>query len=71
MFLNNNQDDLQGLTFRPDEEIEDKPKPQNKKIPAKELLAIILAQYSILIPIALIAGAIFALLLFILTRLMS
>ena len=70
MFLNNNQEGLEGLTFRPDEELENEPKITQEKFSAKDIWAIILAQYSILIPIALISSAIFGVLLFLITRLM-
>lgn len=70
MFLNNNQESLEGLTFRTDEELENEPKINQEKIPAKDIWAIILAQYSILMPIVLISSAIFGILLFLITRLM-
>lgn len=70
MFLNNNQESLEGLTFRTDEELENEPKIKQEKIPAKDIWAIILAQYSILMPIVLISSAIFGILLFLITRLM-
>ncbi|SUY47929.1 Uncharacterised protein [Clostridium putrefaciens] len=70
MFFNNNQESLEGLKFRPDEELEDEPKMNQEKISAKDIWAIILAQYSILIPIALISSVIFGVVLFLITRLM-
>lgn len=70
MFFNNNQESLEGLKFRPDEELEDEPKMNQEKISTKDIWAIILAQYSILIPIALISSVIFGVVLFLITRLM-
>lgn len=70
MFFNNNQQDLEGLTFKYDHELQDRAPEEKEKIPMKELFAIILAQYSIMLPIAFGAVVVFGILLFLITLLM-
>lgn len=67
MFFSKKTDGLENLKFKFDEEVKNEPQ---EKIPFKELLAIMLAQYSILLPIGIIASIIFGLLLFVIVKLM-
>ena len=70
MFFNKKNNNLENLRFRYDDELEDKEKVElkhnkssNEKISFKEIFAMIIAQYAILLPIMLGACVIFGLLL--------
>ncbi|WP_055667070.1 hypothetical protein [Desnuesiella massiliensis] len=77
MFFNKKNNDLENLRFRYDDELEDKEKIELKhnksksskeKIPFKDIFAMIIAQYAIMIPIMLGACVVFGLLLFIIVK---